>query len=184
MTNEKKSDQLPQKSPTPASVAERLERLKKEKRRPQIALLAENLASVEKALSDGFSMREVWEALREEGFTFTFKTFETSLYLLRKRKAQGQAPKRPSSTVTTPTQPQATPTQPSSKMGLPVASAPPLPVLPPPLDSNDEQDQAFYKTIQGLRAMEHGTQMTEYIRKKNAGKPSRIAQQIIDQQKK
>lgn len=178
MTKEERERQEGTKRPVKESISERLEKLKTDKRRSQTAILAENLGSVEKALSEGIPRVAVWEALREEGLTLTFKSFETFLHRLRKRgAAQSPAPSPPS--VRTSSSAQAPPKpSPATPTTAPVSVAPTLAV-----DTEEAEFEAFKKSIAHLPVVQRGKKTADYYEQKEKTKLSPLVQKHLDKDK-
>ena len=153
------------KNPTKLSVSARLESLKSlksPKKRPQAALLAENLASIENSLLEGFSRQDVWESLREEGFTLTFESFLLSLHRIRKKRAATkQSPQRPEASKPTVANPQTVPP------GAPLSTSQPKPEPNIPgeksaLEKKQEAYKAFKESIKDRSEREQRKLLEEW----------------------
>jgi hypothetical protein len=164
MTTEESSP----KKPTEASVLARLEGLKGDPRRPQTALLAEHLESIERSLARGVPRRAIWEALREEGFTMTFKSFETFLHRLRKRKSaqQGKTPQRPEAPKSTVSNSQAvlSSAQPTASLPKPETN---IPVEKSELAKKQEAYKSFKESLPDHLSIRERTKQQEAWKKQN-----------------
>ena len=159
MTNQEKGPKTTKKSPLKESVSERLESLNADPRRSQIGLLAENLVGIEKALSKGIPRVAVWEALREEGLTLTFLSFETCLQRLRKRNAV-QSSANASSSVSTSLTPQPSPKP--SPVTTPSSQSVQLP-HETKATKDQEEYNAFLESIKHLPEREQRRKVEQYL---------------------
>ncbi|MCW7541252.1 hypothetical protein OOT46_25915 [Aquabacterium sp. A7-Y] len=82
--------------PPKAAISQALRVLAEEGQRSETARLREVLDDVEHALNAGVSRAAVLDVLHAQGFTMSMKTFENTLYRLRKRRASSNAPPRSS----------------------------------------------------------------------------------------
>ena len=105
-------------------LAAKLDALIEAGNRPQIARLREVFDRVEKAMAAGIRRSAILEVLREEGLTFTPKSFESALHQIRKERRE--AALRAPAASSTPPEPQTavTPTAPPTD---PSANSPPPP---------------------------------------------------------
>ena len=169
------------KNPTKLSVSARLESLKSHKKRPQAALLAENLASIEKALSEGISRNDVWESLREEGFTLTFKSFLLSLHRLRKKNPvqQGKVPQRPEA----PKLPAANPQTVTLGALLPTSPPKPEPNITEQKSKVEEEEDKAYdeykKSISHLSPTQKGKKLADFLEKQAENRLSPTARKLF-----
>lgn len=128
----------------------KLEALAQGNERSQLGRLRDVLGSVEKALSAGATRAQVLNTLREEGFTFTPRSFDSALYQLRKEKAT-QRTKMPPGTTSGGSQPPTSLTQ-TTPRSEPFPTVP-LPTSTPegkPQEIHDPEYEAFLKTIEHL----------------------------------
>lgn len=75
-----------------------------DKARSETARLKDVIDEIEAALSAGVSRAAIVDALHEQGFTMTLKSFESALYRIRKKRREQKG--RPSESVTHITEPE------------------------------------------------------------------------------
>lgn len=184
MTNEESKP----KRPTEASVLARLEGLRSDRRRPQTALLAENLESVEKSLARGIPRVAIWEALCEEGFTMTFKSFETFLHRLRKRKLAASSPKAKAvaplqATASKPSVSPAPKENPSQTQ-----TAPQTPNQPESLTAQEEKElreyEEFKKSVAHLPIIQRSRKLADFLEKQVEARPSYTTRKWLEKDSK
>lgn len=77
------------------NISEKLEALAKGKNRSDTAKLRGIFEQVEAALYAGALRADVYLALKESGFSFTFESFELAIYRIRKERGAIQATLKP-----------------------------------------------------------------------------------------
>jgi hypothetical protein len=160
-------ERITPKKPEKVSVSAKLEPLGDDNKRPQTALVAENLESIERAIERGIPMTSIWKALQEEGFTLTFRSFESALYRLRKRKAatHPQAPQRPAASKLPQTSPNISTAPPQAD---PPTTSTPKPGLNIPgykskiTDKDREEYKALKEAIKDLPDRERRKRMEQF----------------------
>jgi hypothetical protein len=159
------------KKPEKASISAKLEALGSDKKRPQTALVAENLESIERAIERGIPAISIWKALQEEGITLTLRGFETALYRLRKKKApqRSEALKPPAANL------QAVP---------PGAQLPTSPPKPPQVQSTTEEEddkayEEFKKSVAHLPIVQRSKKLSDFMEKQQEARPNYNTRKLL-----
>ena len=125
------------------------------KGKTETARLRELLPAIEATFRTGVSRQVVFETLKERGFTFSFASFVSTLYYLRKERTT----KAPS--LSSP-QPTSQPSQPSPKPSPAVPSAQ-KPHESKATDEDREKYNAFLESIKHLPEKEQRKKHTDYL---------------------
>jgi hypothetical protein len=141
------------------------------KGKTETARLRELLPAIEATFGTGVSRQVVFETLKERGFTFSFASFVSTLYYLRKERAtKALSPSK---------------LQPSSQPSAKPSQAAPVSVE----SSRSEQEAedaklvAFKKSIAHLSVVQRAKKISDYHEQEERNRMSPLVQKIHDKDK-